>query len=195
MKTKIILLALIVLSLEMLTGCSGSVTDKPSVVKGGGQFPECLVGVWKPNKSNWIFKFEPDGTIKKLRHLMWNYVDMDEPVVELKGPVEGTFALYAMGDCTTTYEPKTRTLNVTVILDGYVMQFPHGTLEGREEDYFTGQVSEDCKTWDVKWRHYGWLEGAIPPDSELIEANPASLVFTKLDLTKKPDHPDEPHTH
>lgn len=55
-----------------------------------------------------------------------------------------------------------------------------GVWEGRCEDYFSGKVSADGKRWEVKWLNYTWLEGADPPDREIIEANPEQLIFTKM---------------
>ena len=191
MKTKIILLVLIVLSLGMLTGCSGSYTDES--LKSNDPFPECLVGIWKSNDFGWAFKFEPDGTIKKLRHMLARHVDMDEGAVEMQGPEEGTYALYVMGSCETNYEPKTRSLEVVVVLEHYEMVLPHGVLEGNSVDYFTGQVSKDCKTWNVEWNPRSWLEGSDPVDPELMKENIHPLVFTKLDLTKIDETQDDPH--
>ena len=188
----VLLTAVVLLSLGMVTGCTVSHTD-PSL-KSNDPFPQCLVGVWKSNKFGWAFKFEPDGTIKKLHHVIFRYVDMDEPVVELPGPEEGTYALYAMGDCKTNYDPQTRTLEVSVILEDFVMQLPNGKLQGRGEDYFSGQVSKDCETWDVQWRNYSWLEGALDPDPNIVEANPEPLVFTKVDLSEMQYQAADPNT-
>lgn len=176
------------LSVGILTGCAESVVSKSKedLFKGDG-FPECLVGVWKSNNFGWAFRFEPDGTIRKFRHMLAREVDMvaDEGVIDMKGPEEGTYALFVIGLCETNYEPRTRTLGVKVFLDHFEMKLPNGILEGGSKDYFTGQVSQDCKTWNVEWRIDSWLEGADPPDPNLMEANVEPLVFTKLDLSKK----------
>ncbi len=63
------------------------------------------------------------------------------------------------------------------------MRLPHGDLEGRMEDYFDGPVSEDGRTWTVSWRNYCWLEGAISPPIDEINANPEKLIFTKIDIS------------
>lgn len=183
MKRIIYLLLAIFLSAEMLTGCNNSAISN----KGKGHFPECIVGVWKSHDFGWAFKFEPDGTIRKFRHMIAREVDMvaDDGIIEMTGPEEGTYALFVIGLCEADYESATRRLDVKVSLDHYEMKLPNGILEGRTEDYFTGQISEDCKTWNVEWRPYGWLEGADPLDPNLVEANPEPLVFTKLDLSKE----------
>jgi hypothetical protein len=188
MKRIICLFLLFFLSVGILAGCveSGISESKENLFQGDG-FPQCLVGVWQSNKFGWAFKFEPDGTIRKFRHMLAREVDMvaDRGVIDMKGPDEGTYALFVIGLCETDYEPRTRTLDVKVFLDHYQMQLPNVLLEGGSKDYFTGQVSEDCKTWNVKWRIDSWLEGADPPDPNLMKANIEPLVFTKLDITDK----------
>ena len=188
MKRIVYLFLAISLSAGMLTGCGEFISGKPKepLFKGDEQFPECMVGVWKSHDFGWAFKFEPDGTIRKFRHMMAREVDMvaDEGIIEMTGPEEGTYALFIIGLCEANYEPDTRRLDVAVILEHYEMKLPQGLLEGRGEDYFTGQIPEDCKTWNVEWRNYSWLEGADPPDPNLIEANPEPLVFTKVDFSE-----------
>lgn len=196
MKRIFSLFLVIFLSAGILAGCqepvsgnSKEIVSSTSIVEGGGQFPESLVGVWKSNNYGWAFKFEPDGIIKKLRHNLVREVNINkEKIIEMPGPEEGTYALFIMGLCETYYEPDTRNLEVTVFLDHYEIVLPNGVLEGRTEDYFTGQVSEDCKTWDVEWRPYGWLKGAAEPDPNLIEPYPEPLVFTKFDIVEKHNH-------
>jgi len=199
MKRLLTILTIALLTSFVLTGCQESaVTDSKaktttsSVVKGGGQFPECLVGVWKSNKFSWAFKFEPDGTVIKIRHNMARHVNLEEGVIEMKGPVEDTYALFAMGDCQTAYDPKTRTLEARTFLDDYIIQLVNGVLEGHVEDFFTGKVSEDCTTWYANWRSYPYLKGASLPDREFIDANPVKLVFTKLDLDENHNHSSVP---
>lgn len=144
-------------------------------------FPEFLAGVWRADKFNWAFRFEKDGSILRLEHNLAGKVRIEEEGVYLEGPDEGTFAVFIMGSCETKYDAKSRRLSVKVILDKFLMRLPVGDLEGRAEDYFDGPVSKDGKTWTVDWREYGWLEGAAPPDPNVIEANPVRLIFSKLD--------------
>jgi len=193
MKRVVYLFLLVSLLAGALAGCAESIAERlekkrnhESVYVGSSEFPECLVGVWEANYFGWVFKFESDGTIKKLRHMIVRHVNLDEDegVVNMTGPEGGT-ALFVMGRCETDYHPRSRTLDVTVFLDSYEMVLANGVLKGRCEDYFTGQISQDCTTWNVEWRPYGYLEGATPPDPNIVEANPEPLVFTKLDFSKK----------
>jgi hypothetical protein len=152
-----------------------------------GVFPESMVGVWEVNvteSTKWGIKFEPDGSILRLEHVLAGEIKMEEGGAYIQGPDEENYIMFVMGPCEARYIPETGIIKVKIILDYYLMKLPAGELEGRTEDYFEGPVSKDGKTWTVDWREYGWLEGASPPDAALIKANPVKLVFTKLDLTQ-----------
>ena len=144
-------------------------------------FPVFLVGRWKANEYGWEFKFERDGSISKLRHLIAEDVNVPEKGTFLEGPDPGTYAVFAMGPCEAQYAGWGRRLKVKIILDYYQMKLPTGDLEGKSYDYFDGAISRDGKTWKVKWRSYGWLEGADPPDIDYINKHPGTLVFTKME--------------
>ncbi len=146
-------------------------------------FPEFLVGTWKADRYDWAFKFEPDGSISHLVHMLWALrIDVKEGGVYVKSKFEDSYAVFVIGPCEADYNPTTRELSVKIIMDYYEIKTPVGSLEGRSEDYFQGPVSEDGKTWKVEWRNYGYLDGATLPDIDYIDANPEPLVFTKLDI-------------
>ena len=152
-------------------------------VKGGGDFPEFLVGVWEAKlrgKVVWGMKFERDGSISKIVHGVAGPVKLADGGIFEEGPDKGTFCLFEMGPCEAEYEPKKRMLRVKIFVDHYHMKFPNGDLTGRSEDYFEGAVLKDGKTWNVEWRCYSWLKGAAEPDKKIIEANPEKLIFTKI---------------
>jgi hypothetical protein len=146
-------------------------------------FPESMVGVWKSAIPNidWAFKFEPDGSIKKIAHSLAGLVNIEEGGSTGTGPDAGSYYVFMMGSCGTRYVPETQTVKVKIIVDRYKMKLPAGELEGRIEDYFEGPVSEDGKIWNVKWWNFGWLKDAHLPDINEIKNNPVPLVFTKLD--------------
>lgn len=170
--------------LSVITGCQTPDKGADVIIEGGDAvFPEYLVGVWEADKFHWGFKFEPDGSISKLIHTLGTPINVDEGGFYEEGP-EDSYGIYVLGPCEASYDRQTRQLNVKIVLDYFRMVLPFDVLEGRSEDYFKGQISEDGKTWNVKWRNYGWLEGAAPPDPNIIEAHPQPLVFTKLDLEK-----------
>lgn len=148
------------------------------------KLPPFLVGVWKADQYNWAFRFEPDGSIRRLKHILARYTKVEEGSVYMEGKDPNTYAIFILGPIETQYDPNTRELNVKVVVDYYQMKLPFGELEGRSEDYFSGPVSENGKVWRASWTSYSWLEGAIPPDPNLVESNPVELIFTKMKLKK-----------
>lgn len=169
--------------LSGLVGCQDRGTEV--IIEGDGEFPEVMVGVWEAEVtkfSKWNIKFEPDGSISEIIHGVADEVNIAEGGVQGEGPEDNTYYVFAMGPCEAEYTPSTRMLKVKIIVDYFIMKLPQGELEGRMEDYFEGPISEDGKTWRVNSLNYTWLEGATPPDTNLIEANPVPLVFTKLDI-------------
>ena len=182
------LLLLIGCAIPLLTlvGCPNGNSGANNIVAGDGRFPAFLAGVWEVGEGQyqkrWAFKIERDGSISRIVHAAAGPVDLVQGGVYMDGPDPNTYAAFVMGPCPARYDAKTRVLSVDIILDYYMMKLPEGELEGKSKDYFVGPVSKDGKTWNVKWRSYGWLEGAEPPDPNLIDANPEPLVFTKLDL-------------
>lgn len=167
-----------------LVGCgqqNHKTTNLPPSVGQKNEFPEVMVGLWQA-KGGFALKFERDGTILRLVHMLAGPVKMEEGGVYMEGPDPNTFAYFAMGPCEAKYHRQTNELEVKIVLDYYEMRLPGGVLKGRTEDYLRGPISKDGKSWTVDWVNYGWLEGATPPDPNLIEANPEKLVFTKIDI-------------
>ncbi|MCK4959817.1 MAG: hypothetical protein KAT00_10460 [Planctomycetes bacterium] len=159
-------------------GVSTGMPVSPDQVRSAG-FPDDVAGVWKSDLKDWAFKFEPDGSILKFRHMLAGYVKVEEGGSYMEGKEEDTYALFSLDKCQASYDPETRILDVQVFLDDYIMKLDIGTVEGRSEDYFTGPVSQDGSSWSVNWRSYGWVKGADPPDPNAVEAYPMKLVFTK----------------
>jgi len=166
------------------------------------EFPQFLVGVWQADDSNWGFKFEPDGKISKLTHVLGVPMKVDEGSYYEEG-IAGSSFLYVLGPCDTSYDPKTKILKVSVVMDYFLMDIPPaGTLEGSEKDIFEGPVSANPLRrgrtaakdliWNVKWRSYCTVEEASPPDVNFIDANPENLVFRKLDLKIFEEHKHHP---
>lgn len=155
-------------------------------VDGSGQFPGFLVGWWKADRFGWAFKFERDGSIAYVTHIIWDLtIDVEEGGRFLEGLYEDTdvdtYAVFALGLCEAEYDSATRNLKVKAILDHYEIKTPVGSLEGRSDDFFEGPVSEDGKTWTVDWRSYSYMDGATLPDIDFINEHPERLVFTKVD--------------
>lgn len=189
-----------ILVMLVFTGCNEQNSDIPKSdlpnKTAANVLPEYLVGIWHAkinDEQEWGFKLESDGSISKMDHAWAGRINVTEGGVYDEGPGEGTFALFVMGPCEADYGPQTRQLDVKIIIDHYLMKLPNGELEGKQEDYFRGKVSEDGKTWNVEWVSYSWLKGAVDPDIEAIDAAPEKLVFTKLDMAKLKERASQPH--
>jgi hypothetical protein len=144
-----------------------------------------IAGVWEAEgKVAWGFKVEPDGSITKIIHSLGGQMVVSEGAVSLEGPEPDTYAFFVLGPYEIQYDKRSQKLDLRIKLDQYYMKLPAGELLGRTEDYFTGIVSQDRKTWPAEWRSYNWLEGATEPDVNEINANPEKLVFRKVDMEK-----------
>lgn len=169
----------------VLAGCN-SPTPSPLTKEG---FPKVMVGIWQAEMklgSKWAFKFEPDGSITKLIHFLAGPIEVASGGVH-KENSDGTYYLFLMDKCQTEYDAKSKNINVKVFVSHFEMKAPTGTIKGRIEDYLSGPVSEDGKTWHVNWVNLGWVEDATPPPVDLLFKNPKPLIFKKLEI----DFPDE----
>jgi hypothetical protein len=203
MRKTILVIGCLLLVIGVVAGCGHKAvdTDKPKIKdqisksqrieeKTEG-FPQIMVGVWEAKVdeySKWGIKFEPDGSMKKIIHSVAGPVNLEQggvyaPSIEDPNKVMA----FQMGPCNAVYDANTKMLTVTIIVDYYRMEFPQGVLEGNIKDVLAGPISEDGKTWRVKWWDYGRLEGAEVPDVNEITAHPDELTFYKIDLTKDPN--------
>ncbi len=141
-------------------------------------FPEFLVGTWKTEGSRWIFKFERDGRISKMTHFGGMEFDVNEGglIEQWRESVE---ASYMLGPCEARYNPDTRELSVTIVIEYYIINFPDGSLEGSFHDYLIGPVLKDGKTWNASWTSIGEIIGADAIDPNNVKPQP--LVFTKVE--------------
>jgi hypothetical protein len=166
--------------LSAITGCQNGNKDATTSVGRNSQFPEFLAGIWESQtpEYNWAFKFERDGSISKIIHILAKEVDLNEGGVFWTGPDPGTYALFVMGPCEAQYNKRTRELKVKIILDNFQMALPQGELEGYSHDYFKGPVSADGKIWEADWLSYSQLKGSDPPDPNVISPEP--ITFRKI---------------
>jgi len=172
-----------------LAGCrNAAVLDSSEsavevVIKGGGEFPEFLVGSWKADKGGWEFVFEPDGTISSaLIDSGMVRVTPAERIakIELKNEGEGT---YKLGQWTVQYSPDERELAVKVVVDYFHLDMRTFGLKGHSTDWFVGPVSDDLRTWQAEWFTFpkylvlGPEPGELPMDPN---DNPMdTLIFRK----------------
>lgn len=165
-----------------LGGCQKAKKDNEVILGDGCEFPKFLVGTWKANRLDWAISFESDGSISSIVHTLWALpLSIDEGGFYVEGKMPGTYALFVLGECESDYNPTTRQLSAKINLEAYEIKMPNDIFRGKSEDYFEGPVSEDGTTWNVRWRGYGYMEDATPPDINFINANPEPLVFSKID--------------
>lgn len=185
-----------VILLSGLVGCQNSDKDSTTGANGSSQFPEYLVGIWESQTPgyNWAFKFERDGSISKIIHIVAKEVDLNEGGVFWTGPDPGTYALFVMGPCEAKYNKRSRELKVKIVLDNFQMVFPQGELEGYSHDYFKGPVSADGKTWEAGWLSYSQLKGSDPPDPNVISPEPVTfrkIAGDKFNIRNEPNQPNQ----
>lgn len=183
---KTLALSLFVTVLSLTAGCESPVRESAAV---GSQFPQFLVGSWKPrpeDNNRWVFTFQEDGSISKFRH----FVGMEFVVAEggLIEPWRGDAeAVFGLGPCTAEYNHESGVLTVTIVIENYMITFPNGTMEGSFRDCLTGPVSEDGLTWQAEWTS----------KSEIFDGGSGEttipLVFTKIaEDTNKQDESELP---
>lgn len=182
--TKVLLSLVVFLAgFAQLIGCTPNTSGglAGSAVSAAGKkssFPKFLVGTWKTESSRWVFTFERDGRISKMTHFGGMEFDVNEGGL-VEQWREGIEAAYMLGPCEARYNPDTRELSVTVVIEYYVINFPDGSMEGSFHDYLTGPVSKDGKTWNASWTSIGEIIGADAIDPNNIKPQP--LVFTKVE--------------
>jgi hypothetical protein len=124
--------------------------------------------------------FGKDGKLETMLHYTgWDFV-IAEGGTTAYGP-NNEIAMWVLGPCNV--QSSGDRLNLTISIDYFKMEFPQDTLEGWIKDTLIGKLSEDRKTWTVKWYSYSKLEGAGEPDIKEMTENPVDLVLHKF----KPD--------
>ncbi len=145
--------------------------------ESSNSFPDFLVGTWKTDEAEWMFSFEPDGTISSLRHFLGVDIDVSEGGASEQWRKE-VIAVYFLGPCEAVYTPATRQLDVMIILESFYVNFPNYQIAGNTSDYLKGPISQNGKQWRVNWLSYGVIEGAKKPDPNAIK--PKIITFTKV---------------
>ena len=145
--------------------------------------PKSLVGVWVSEDNKWGLKISPDGRILKLKHNLAGQIDVvNDGGAFYEGTKEGTYAEYILGTCSLEYDQEQSYLTVSIVVDYFHMELPAGSLEGKCEDIFKGTYVQGKRLWEAEWLNYSWLDGAKDPDKDIIDANPESVRFQKLNI-------------
>ena len=177
MTKKVLLLTLCLTVFSGLCGCWNAGRGDRGIgvsIEEDGQFPEFLVGTWRPNESRWLLTFEADGRISKMRHFGGMEIDVAEGGLweQWRDNIE---ALYVLGPCEARYNTETRELSVTIVIEEFIISSPNDSLEGSFHDYLTGRVSEDGTTWKANWTSTSEIIG-----SGSGTVGPKQLTFTKV---------------
>lgn len=163
--------------LIVMAGCHGpGLSGEGSVYMDKVEFPVFLVGTWLSDESNWVFKFEPDGSISKMRHFIGATFIVEEGGLTEEGR-GGMEATYILGPCETDYDADTRQLKVDVAIEYYILKFDNGSMEGTFYDTLTGVISQDGEKWFVSWISIGEIFGGDSMDKDKVV--PKELTFIK----------------
>ena len=176
--------------MKLKTGCLllmlilffGGCQPGNKVNQSSSAIPDYIVGIWEADRLGWAFKIEKDGSINRLKHMLAGTMSSEEGGKYVEGQDEGTYANFVLGECKGTFDPETHELEIKLSLDYFDMVLPIGRIQGRVDDYFNAKVEPGQESFKAKWRSYSWLDGADPPDKQVIDANPETLTFTKVDL-------------
>ena len=193
MRFRMVFGALALMVCMMLGGCGESLTKtsyepggmEVSVNGGDGQFPKFLAGKWISDKQGWEFNFEPDGKLSsavismgrtrvepgKIRHVSMKYDKKGEMVP---------------GDWSVAYDYETRELVVNIEIRHFFMEMGDDAIEGKSEEIFMGEVSDDVMWWNVTLQSYPNYVAHFSdkPDFKMATKNEFgeqySLTFTKV---------------
>lgn len=160
-----------------VAGCQdGRSSEKVALNNDKKAFPEFLVGTWASDDSRWIFTFEPNGSISRMRHFVGMIFEVEEGGLTEEGR-DGIEATYVLGPCETDYDAETDQLTVNIAIDYYTIKFKDGNMEGHFDDTLTGPVSKDEKKWIVSWKSFGEIFEGNRIDKDNVV--PRELSFTK----------------
>ena len=133
---------------------------------------------WLSGSAFWEISLDSDGEVSRMVHVL------GMELVPAKGEfyqegLEESSEYVALGPCEANYDPGTRELNVSLVVDYFHVVIPIGEIEGTCEDIFKGHISADGKTWHTQWWSYSHLEGGRHIDPNSIE--PVEVVFTRVE--------------
>jgi len=141
------------------------------------EFPESLAGTWRADAHSWELTIKADGSMSRIKHLYDVEILASEGGAFQQGQ-DGATAHYLLGPCSTHYDPRTRQLTATIVLDYFRFESPIGFVDGNQTDRFSGVVSPDGTTWTVDWTSRAELTEAQPPDANDFVTH--RLVFTRI---------------
>ena len=96
---------------------------------------------------------------------------------------DGRISTFTLGDCVAEYLPETQKLNVFTDVEHFKLVYHDLTIEGNQQDYFEGTVSESDKTWTAERVGFFDFGKRFPMDPNKIGV-PDSIVFKKIEEEK-----------
>lgn len=162
-------------------GCQETNKADDAITEAENKFPAFLIGTWQADKMDWVFTFEADGSISKMKHRNGVEFDIAEGGLTMPGRKGVELIIYALGPCEAHYDSQKHELNVTIVIDSHIIQFVDGSVESNYRDDFTGQLSQDNMTWNAAWTSTGEIVGFGSNTAKVRD-----LIFTKVsDDTEK----------
>jgi hypothetical protein len=135
-------------------GCHRPRTDGAPAVKtvvvGGREFPDFLVGRWVADRHGWEFVLERDGRISSAV-ISLGRVRVTPGQTIIVPTRSGSEAIFTPGSWLVHYEPDTKTLTVKIVMDHVRAEMAGNILEGSSTDIFAGPVSPAGDTWQTEW--------------------------------------------
>ncbi len=185
MKQLMILIGFAVV-LSGLAGCHNPSESVEVIIEDDGEFPEFLVGKWRAidwPERRWEFVFEKDGTISSaIIPMAWpRMIPGQTNIVPLRNNGKGIFK---PGIWTVQYSPETRELIVEIPFDFISMEIGDGRLEGKRNDIFIGQISDNGEIWSADLFSYpdfiAYTEVERPIRADEDAAFMGMIVFEKV---------------
>lgn len=156
--------------LSLLLGPTGC--DKPNSV-----LPPEVAGTWKAEKTPWEITLTPNGEVASAVIFMGG-VKIKPNQTTKKQMLDGQYSTWKAGPCEVSYNPENRKLFVNILIEHMVGKMGDFTLEGFTDDFFTGPVSEDGKTWNANWINRFDYGERFPMDPNFINE---PQIFKKVD--------------
>ena len=168
-----------IIVLLLLVGCNKSFFDKTNI-EGSSLVSEELLsqfpaGIWECKSAGWQITLESDSNIVSIIHPLGISIDIAEGGAYEEG-TGGASLAWALGPCSTKYDPNSRILEVGIVTDYFSFELPGAKLEGKSRDEFSGKISETGNTWDAKWINYG----QVNEFGSDMQVTSKTLTFTRI---------------
>jgi hypothetical protein len=135
-----------------------------------------IIGTWQAKDSSWKIVISPDGTLSSAVIPM-GVVEIKPNRITKVEMQDGRWSTFKAGDCPVEYNPATRELFVTVIIDKIHVVFMDNIIDGKSIDRLVGPVSADGKFWTADLISIFDYGPRFPQEPNDVSAEP--LIFEK----------------